>query len=131
GHDEVAGGEALRLAAATAEKRERVDAELFRLGERGEDVAGIAARGEDDDEIARLREPGDLAREHLIVAEIVADAAEERAVRREGEGRERPAGLRVAADEFGGEMRRLGRAATVAADQKFSAALERREDHRA
>src|SRR4051812_46362115 len=87
GDDEVAGCEAFGFAAATAEERERFDAKFLRFVERGDDVGRVAARGEHHDEIAGLREAGDLAGENVIVAEVVADAGDERAVRREREGR--------------------------------------------
>src|SRR5580658_7930104 len=118
-HDELAGGEAFGFAAAAAEEGEAVEAELFRRSERGEDVGGVSARGEGDQKIARLGERGNLARKNIVIAEIVGDAGEQRAVGGEGDGGKRAAGLGVAADELGGEVLRLGRAAAVAADEKL------------
>jgi len=71
-------------------------------------VGGVAARGEDDHEIAGLREALDLAGKHLVESEIVADAREQRAVggqRHRGQG---TAGLEVAADQLRGEVLCLG-----------------------
>lgn len=127
-HDELAGGEAPGFTTAATEEGDGLEAEFLRLGERGEDVAGVAARSERDDEVAGLGEAGDLAGEDVVVAVVVADAGEERAVAVERDGRERAAILLVAADEFGGEMLGLGRAAAVAADKEFVAALEAGEN---
>ena len=53
--DEVAGGEALGLAAAAAEEGDGLEVEALRLAEGGEDIGGVAARGEDDEENALNR----------------------------------------------------------------------------
>ncbi len=126
--DQLAGGEALGLAAAAAKEGEAGDAELLRLLEGGDDVGGVAARSDDDHEVARPGQAGDLAREDLFVAKIVADAGQERAVRGKGDRGQGPAGLGVAAHELRREVRRLGRAAAVPADQQLAAAAQRLED---
>lgn len=79
-HDEVAGGEAFGLAAATTEEGDAVQFEVSRFMERGDDVGGVAAGCESNHEVAGASEAGDLAGEHLVVAVIVADAGDERAV---------------------------------------------------
>ena len=122
GHDEVAGGEAC-TAAATTEKRDRIETEFLRLLQRGDDVGGVASKVTRP-RVAGLGEAGYLAGEDLLVTEIVGEARDERAVRRQGERGQRTAVLRVAADQLGREMRRLGRTATVATDEKLAAAPE-------
>ena len=71
----------------------------------GNDVARVAARREDDEQIAALREARNLAGKNLIVPEIISDAGKQRAVRRKRDGRKGAAGLRVTAHELGGEVR--------------------------
>ena len=124
GDDEIDSGESPGLAAAAAEEGYAGQAEALRFGEGGENVGGVAARGEDDQQVAGTGEAGDLARERVFVAVIVADAGEQRAVGGKGDRGERAAILGVATDKFGGEMGGLGGAAAVAADEQFSAAAE-------
>lgn len=124
GDDEIDSGESPGLAAAAAEEGDAGQAKALRFGEGGENVGGVAARGEDDQQVAGTGEAGDLARERVFVAVIVADAGEQRAVGGKGDRGERAAILGVATDEFGGEMGGLGGAAAVAADEQLSAAAE-------
>ena len=128
GDDEIAGGEALGLAAAAAEEGDGLKVEFVCFVQGGENVGGITAGGEDDEQITGPGEAGDLAGEGVFVAVIVDHAGEEGAIGVEGDGRQGTAVLGVAADKFGGEMSRLGRAATIAADEEFAAAAEGRED---
>src|SRR5579859_7140088 len=110
GHDKLAGGETPGLAAAAAEKGEAVEAELFRLGQRGEDAGRVSAGGKDGEQVAGLRQPGQLACKTAVVAEVIGDAGEQGTVGGERDGRQRAAGFGIAADELGGKMLRLGRA---------------------
>jgi len=127
--DEIAGGEAFGFAAAATEESDGRQAPFFCLVQGGEDVGGVAAGGEDHEQILGAGETGDLAGEGMFVAVVVDHAGEQRAVGGEGDGGERAAVFRVAADELGREVGRFGGAATVAADQKFPAAPERGENH--
>ena len=68
--------------------------------QRGNNVRGVAARGEHHDQVARLGEAANLAGEDLFIAEIVADAGHERSVGGKRDRGQRPAGLGVAADEL-------------------------------
>lgn len=54
GDDELAGREALGLAAAPAEEREALETELRPLMQSGEDVGGVPAGSQHDDEVARV-----------------------------------------------------------------------------
>ncbi len=127
--DEIDGGEAPGFAAAAAEEGDGGEVEIFCLVESGENVGGIAAGGEHDEQIFRAREAGDLAREGVFVAVVVDDAGEERAVGGESDSGQGAAVFGVTADEFGREMGGLRGAAAIAADEQFSATAERREDH--
>ena len=117
GDNQVAGGEALGFAAAAAEEGYGGEVEVFCLVEGGENVGGIAAGGEHDEQIFRAREAGDLAREGVFVAVVVDDAGEEGAVGGEGDSWQGAAVFGVTADEFGGKMGGLSGAAAIAADQ--------------
>ena len=66
-----------------------------------------------------------LAGEHLVVAVIVGEAGEERAVRAERESRIRAPVVHEAAHPLAGQVLGVGRAAAVAARQQFVAVLER------
>ena len=68
GRHELAGREALRLAAPPAEERNRRDAGALRLPQGLDDVGRVSARGDRDDQVARPREARDLPGEHLLVS---------------------------------------------------------------
>lgn len=128
-NDQLTRGEAPGPAATATEQREAFQSERIRLLQGGDDVGGVAARAQRDEEIAGLGQTAELAGKNLLVAKIVADAGDERGVggKRDGwQGATRPC---VAADEFGGEMAGLGRAAAVAADEQLSATVERGDNH--
>ena len=74
GHDEFDRRETAGRAAAPAEKGEALQVARFGLTKSGEDVGGVAAGREYDDEVAGLGEACDLAREGLLEAVVVADA---------------------------------------------------------
>lgn len=80
GHDELDRREAASRAAAPTEKGEALEVARFGFVEGGEDVGGVAAGSEDDDEVARLGEAGDLAGEGLVEAVVVADARNQGAI---------------------------------------------------
>ena len=101
GDDQIAGGEALGFAAAATEEGDGWQAHFFCFVQSGEDVGGITARREDDEQILGAGEAGDLAREGVLVAVVVDDAGEERAVGGEGDGGERAAVFGVATHELG------------------------------
>ena len=128
GHDQFHLGQTLGGAAAFAEEGQGGDTLGLRLLQRRQDVRGVAAGGENHEEIAGPAQAGDLAREDLIETEIVADAGDERAVRRQRDRRQRLAGLGVAADEFGRQMRRFGGAAAIAGAENFTPAAQSSED---
>jgi len=83
-------------------------------------VCRVTAGAEGHQYIAPLRQRLDLAREHTLVAVVVAERGEERGVGGERDRRQRLALLAEAADELGGEVLRVGGAATVAAGEDLS-----------
>src|SRR5581483_5121787 len=127
--NELAGGRTLGLAAAAPEQGQAVEAEPFRLGQDGKNAGRVAAGSEDDQQIAGLGQAGELAGKHAIVPKIIGDAGEERAVGGEGDGGKGAAASGIAADQFGGKMLRLRRAAAVAAGEEFPAGAQGGQNH--
>lgn len=130
GHDELDRREAASRAAASTEKGEALQVTRFGLVEGGEDVGGVAAGREHDDEVAGLGEARDLAREGLVEAVVVANARHERAIGGQRERWQRTPIFGVAAGELGGEVRGLGGAPAIAADEEFVAGAQRFENER-
>lgn len=80
GHDEFDGCKTARWSAAPTEKSEALQVTGLGFAESGEDVGGVAAGREDDDEVAGLGQAGDLPSESLVEAVVVADAGDERTI---------------------------------------------------
>src|SRR5207248_225322 len=102
-------------------------------GLEGADHVRRGAGGADPDEDVVLRaERLDLAREDLLVAEVVAARREQRGVRRERDRRQRaPRGrLAEADDQLRRDVLRVRRAAAVAADEDLAAGAEGVGDRR-
>ena len=68
---------------------------LVGLGERDEQVARVAARREPERDVVLAGVGDELAREHEVEADVVAERGEHRRVVDEGAGRQRPAPRRV------------------------------------
>lgn len=130
GHDELDRREAASRAAASTEKGEALQVARFGFTKGGEDVGGVAAGREHDDEVAGLGEARDLAREGLVEAVVVADARHERAIGGQRERWQRTPIFGVAAGELGGEVGGLGGAPAIAADEEFVAGAQRFENER-
>ena len=75
-----------------------------------------------DQNVARLCESCQLAREHLFVTEIVADRGQGGRVGGQRDGGPGTTLLFVTADEFGSDVLRIRRAATISTQQNFSTA---------
>ncbi len=87
----------------------------------GDEVdAGPAGRHEQQDVVGPAV-GADLPGEDLVVAVVVADRGERTGLGVQGDGRQRLAVVAELADEFGGEVLRLGGAATVAGHQQPTA----------
>ena len=92
-------------------------------------VLRSSAGADGDQNIARLRETCELAREHLFVTEIVADCRQSGRVGRQGDRGPRTALFFVTADKFGRNMLRISRAAAVTAKQNLLSGGECVADH--
>ena len=119
----------LHLAAGLARHGDDFHPHLLGHLEGVEDVLGVAGGGDAHDDVAGLGGAAQQAREDEVVAVIVAHSGEVGGVAVEGFGVEgRPVEVE-AAGELGGEVLRVGGAATVAAEMDFAAAAQRRGDH--
>jgi len=117
-------GLAVEGAAAAANQGERLDAARLGGADCFDQVGGVAARREEDEQVAGGAERLDLAGEDLVEAEIVGDAGERRAVGADREAGQGAAVALVAAGEFFGEMHCLGRAAAVAGAEHLAAGFQ-------
>ena len=114
--------------ASGSRESDRDQPALARLAQRSQDVRRAPRRGEREQHVATLAEAFDLARKDLLEAVIIGDRGQRRSV-----GGERDRGvawpvLFVAADDFGGDVLGVARAAAIADDQKLVAAMQRRDD---
>jgi len=116
------------FAAAAAKKGETGEAKLAGAVQGEKNVWGIAAGREDDHQVTLGRQSLDLPGEDLIEAVVVADAAQQGAVRRESNCRQRTPVFAITPRKFRGKVRRLGGAAPVTADQQFVPAPQGLED---
>ncbi len=117
------------LAALRARHADRRHAQRLRGAYRPAHALGAAARRDRDQYVARRAEPLQLAREHLVVAVVVADRRDRGAVHAERHGRQPRAVHQVAARELGRQVLRVGGAAAVAAEVHGAAALEALHEH--
>src|SRR6516162_1694388 len=108
------------LASAGTGESDHGATEAVRRLRRLNHVRRVTAGAEGHQYIAPLRQPLDLAREHTFVAVVVAERGEERGVGGERDRRQRLALLAEAADELGGQVLRVGSAATVAAGENLA-----------
>ena len=92
------------------------------------EILGITRRREQQHDVTRLREALDLAREDDVVAVVVADAGQQRAIGAERDGRERPAVFEKTSDQLGGEVLGFGGAATVATRDDFFPGVQSAQD---
>ena len=72
-----------RPAVISAEQGHRVQAGDIRRRDGGDDVFGIAAGADGQEDVAFLAERADLPREDFVVTVVVADGGEQAAARRE------------------------------------------------
>ena len=125
GDDEIDRGEAFGFAASASEESDGLEAKFVSGMKGGEDIGRIAARRDTDHEITGLSETFDLAREGGVITVVIDDAGQECAVGVERDSRNRAAVFEITPNELGGKMLSLGRAATVATDEKFFPGPER------
>lgn len=119
----------LHLAAGLARHSDDFHAHLLGHLEGVEDVLGVAGGGNAHDDVTSLGGAAQQAREDEVVAVIVAHSGEVGGVAVEGFGVEgRPVEVE-AAGELGGEVLRVGGAATVAAEMDFAAAAQGGDNH--
>src|SRR2546425_392816 len=119
-------GERLQLAARLAQERDDGHVARLRRLRRADHVGTLAAGRVQRQHVARAGERLDLAREHLVEAQVVGARGEEGRVGREGDGAERGAVRLVAHDVLGGEVLRVGGAAAVAREKQRPAGAQRR-----
>jgi len=128
-HQQIECGCAFRETAIAAEETDAFNPLAFRLFERAQNAFGFAAGGERDEQVSFLAQAPDLSRKNFIGVVIIANSGHEFAVGGERNGRIGPAILAIAAEEFRGQMRGIGRAAAVAAHEQFVAGGQAGQDH--
>ena len=89
-----------------------------------QDVGCVAAGRDREGDVAAAGERFDLLAEHLLVAEVVGDAGQRRAVRGQGDRRQRRAVEQVAVGELGRQVLRVGGAAAVAEEEQRATVAE-------
>jgi len=129
GHEQIERGHAFRKAAIPAEETDAFDAPAPGLLQRAQNIFRLAAGGEGDDQIARLGQAPDLARENFVGAVVVAHGGHQFAIGRERNGRIWPAVGDEAAEKFRGQVRGVGRAAAIAADEQLVAGGQAGQNH--
>src|SRR3989344_53122 len=93
-----------------------------------EDIFGITARRNDDDDVAFFRERFDLPREYIFKTVIIPYRGDRRGIRRQSDGGPCRALFGEPADEFGRNVLCVGGASPVAAEQYLAAAFEGRDE---
>ena len=93
-----------------------------------DDIRGVAAGGNRQQYIARLAECADLLGEDLVVAVVVGDGGDGRAVGGQGDGRQAGALALETVEQLGGEMLGIAGGAAVAAGKNL-ALVEQGLDH--
>src|SRR3989454_7196649 len=116
-----------RPAVATGEA-DGLDAELPAHLDRAQYARGAAAGGDGERDVAPGAERAHLAREHLVVAVVVGDGGERRAVGGERDGGQRPPLALEPPDELRREVLRVGGAAAVAEEEELPPRAERLGD---
>ena len=129
GLDAHVGGAPQRAAVRAGEADRRQAAPAGRL-EAGEHVRRAAARGDPDRDVARGAERLHLAREDAVVAVVVGDRRDGGGVVGERQGRERAPLGEESPHELGGDVRRVGRAASVAEGEHLPATAQAVGDER-
>ena len=118
-NDQINRGQPTGLATATAEECHAPDARALGFVQRRDDVGRVSAGGDDDHEVARLSESGDLPGEHLLKTVVVSNARRELTVCAERDRGQRAAVLEVAPGQLRRKMGGFGGTASVAADQQL------------
>lgn len=124
-HDQRNIAERRHLAAIAAEQAYPGDAELAGGLQCHENVGGIAGCGNAEQAVAPAADGADLARKHLFVAIVVADAGERRGIRGQGDRSERIALCTKPSGQLGGDVLAIGGGTAVAAEQQLASAAQR------
>ena len=125
GHVEEDVGVILHLAAALARHGDNMQSHLLGSLEGLEDVLGVAGGGDADDDIALFGGAAQQAREHQIIAVVVAHGGEVGGVAVQGLGIERGTVVVEAAGELRRQVLGVRRAAAVAAEMDLAAGPQR------
>ena len=118
-HDQFDLGRAFGEPAIPAEQSNAHHAPAPRFFDRGQHIAGFARAGNADEHVAGLTEGADLPRESVTKFVVVAYGGEQPTIDTQGERGIRTAVTDKAADKLGGDMRRVGGTAAVAAKHQF------------
>ena len=121
-------GGAFGESTAFSQKNDGSHADPLRFFDGGENITRLAARGKPDEDIPRFTKSANLSGKDVLEGVVVADGGEESPVGAEGDGGIWAAVALEAAGELCGDVPAVGRAAAVAADEKFAAGFEAGEN---
>lgn len=114
-HDQFDVGRAFGEPAIAAEQSNAHHTPAPRFFDRGQYIAGFTRAGNTDEHVAGLTEGANLPRESITKFVVVAYGGEQSTIDTQGERGIRTAVTDKAADKLGGDMRRIGGTAAVAA----------------